>query len=133
MGDTTARAKLIKRVNRKAWWRTCLPSKKAIRDRGLFFASSFEEAEFYGRPLDTPFRVQIKNPLVGSFAHVQKKLLGHYEPRIHTIKQIFARDRLIRKHAGILGFDSIIVLSEKGYRNFCADGTLPRSIELNVF
>lgn len=133
MEDTNTRKKLIQRVNRKTWWRTCLPSKKAIHDRGLFFASSFEEAEFYGRPLDTPFRVRIKNPIIGHFCHIQKQLLGNTVELDDTISGIFTHDGLLKERAQQQGFDSIIVISESGHKKYCLENRLPRSMELNVF
>lgn len=133
MNRTAAREKLIARVNRKLWWRTCLPDEKAIRDRGLFFASSFEEAEFYGRPLDTPFRVKIKSPIVGSFVYIQKRLLGKNFTYDDTVKAIFAHDKLLKRCAQLFGFDSIIVLSAHGHKKFYSEKRLPKSVELNVF
>lgn len=133
MEDKLTRQKLINRVNRKAWWRTCLPSKRAIRDRGFFFASSFEEAESYGRPLDTPFRVKIENPIIGSFAYIQKQLLGKTVEYKDTIKAIFAHDKLLKEHARKQGFDSIILLSENGFRKYRKENKLPRQMELNIF
>lgn len=133
MEDTNTRKKLIQRVNRKAWWRTCLPSKKAIRDRGLFFTSSFEEAEFYGRPLDTPFRVKIENPIIGSFAYIQKQLLDKTVKYEDTIKTIFDHDKLLKERAHKQGFDSIIVLSGSGHRQYYRGNKLPRNMELNIF
>ena len=133
MEDKITRQKLINRVNRKAWWRTCMPNKKAIRDRGLFFASSFEEAEFYGRPLDTPFRVRIENPIIGHFDHIQKQLLCNTVEFNDTITGIFVHDKLLKERAQQQGFDSIIVISESSHKKYCLENRLPRSMELNVF
>jgi hypothetical protein len=37
----------------------------AFKKRGKFFASTFAQAEFYGRPNDEPERVNIGNPVYG--------------------------------------------------------------------
>jgi hypothetical protein len=57
--------KLVSHINRKDWWHVPPLDPDAYRKRGKFLASSFAEAELYGRPLDTPQRVTIANPLVG--------------------------------------------------------------------
>jgi hypothetical protein len=49
----------------------------AYSKRGRFFASSFAEAEFYGRPLDDPQRVIIAKPLVGDESAIAK-ILGFF-------------------------------------------------------
>lgn len=130
--NKNARDRLINCVNHKAWWRTHLPSKQAIRERGLFLASSFREAEFYGRPLDIPFRVKVRNPLVGSFAYIERRLLGNCTPSVDTVGQIFARDKLMKVRAEALGFDSIVTLSERGYFRYKRENVVPRLMELNV-
>jgi hypothetical protein len=43
--------RIVAHVNRKAWWHLPPQDPMAYRKRGKFFASSFAEAEFYGRPL----------------------------------------------------------------------------------
>lgn len=50
-------AKLIAHINRKSWWHVPPRDPRAYERRGKFYASSFREAEFYGRPLDDPERV----------------------------------------------------------------------------
>lgn len=46
--------KLVASVNRKSWWHVPPVDPDAYLKRGKFLASSFEAAEFYGRPLDEP-------------------------------------------------------------------------------
>jgi hypothetical protein len=43
--------RIVAHVNRKAWWHVPPQDPMAYSKRGKFFASSFAEAEFYGRPL----------------------------------------------------------------------------------
>lgn len=52
--------KVTAHLNRKKWYRTALPDAQAIKDRGVFYASSYREAEFYGRPLDDPFTPEFR-------------------------------------------------------------------------
>ena len=56
---------LIARVNRKSWWHVKPAEASAYRKRGKFLASTFQEAEFYGRPGDCPEKVTIASPVVG--------------------------------------------------------------------
>jgi hypothetical protein len=44
--------KLVRHINRKAWWHVPPRDPRAYEKRGKFLASSFREAEFYGRPHD---------------------------------------------------------------------------------
>ncbi|HUI43784.1 MAG TPA: hypothetical protein VL523_17625 [Terriglobia bacterium] len=60
---TEPRQKLIAHINRKAWWHVPPRDPSAYRKRGKFYASSFAEAEFWGRPLDRPERAATPNPL----------------------------------------------------------------------
>jgi len=66
--------RLVAHVNRKHWWHCPPQDSKSYRKRGKFFASSFAEAELYGRPLDGPQRVEVSNPLVGSEDHILDSL-----------------------------------------------------------
>jgi len=103
----------------------------------MFLASSFEEAEFYGRPLDQPKRVRIANPLVGDEASIHLRLFG--TPLVvfegswkATLRWRFALDAKMKRQAIKLGYDSIVILSPIGF-NQLKLGKIPRSIELNVF
>ncbi len=58
--------RLVSHINRKHWWHCPPQDPKSYKKRGKFFASSFAEAELYGRPLDESQRVEVSNPLVGS-------------------------------------------------------------------
>lgn len=68
------RDKLILHVSRKYWWHSPPGDPKAYQKRGKFYASSFEEAEFWGRPLDVPARVNVKNPLIGDERTIMTRL-----------------------------------------------------------
>jgi len=62
--ETTPRDKLLARINRKDWWHVPPADPKAYPKRGKFLASTFREAKFWGRPLDTPIRVSVANPII---------------------------------------------------------------------
>ncbi len=66
--------RIVAHVNRKGWWHVPPQDPMAYSKRGKFFASSFSEAEFYGRPLDEPQRVVIAKPLVGDEQAIAKAL-----------------------------------------------------------
>lgn len=48
------KALIIANVNRKKWWHVPPRNPDAYEKKGMFLASSFKEAEFWGRPLDLP-------------------------------------------------------------------------------
>src|ERR1700683_3374384 len=68
--------KLIAHVNRRNWWHVPPQDPSAYSKRGKFLASSFAEAEFWGRPLDEPMKVKISNPLIGDEATIERELFG---------------------------------------------------------
>lgn len=138
--------KLVKHINRKDWWHCPPEDPKAYEKRGQFLASSFAAAEFWGRPLDTPIRVTIANPLVGDEPSVQKELFDKVIPeppddgKPDTLHKINARlawrfslDAKMKQAAQRKGYDSIVILSPSAFAKFKAEGKIPRSIELNVF
>lgn len=125
--------KLVAHVNRKAWWHVPPRDATAYSKRGKFFASSFSEAEFWGRPLDAPQKVVVKRPLVGDEDTIERALLGHrvsYEDI--DVEERWDTDAKMRGAALAKGYDSIVLMTSKAYAKFKASGTLPRSMELNV-
>lgn len=125
--------KLISYINSHNWWRTALPDEKAVKARGLFYASSYREAEFYGRPIDTPFNVNVKNPLFGDEAHIMQTLgLPLSSPEI-SIKERFALDSKMMYLATAKDYDSIALVTTKGYEFYIKTSAIPRSIELQIF
>lgn len=125
--------KLIKHINRKAWWHVPPIDNKAYKKRGKFFACSFSEAEFYGRPEDIPTRVRIAAPIVGDDRYIETELIGRVEssPSMSIPKRL-ALDGKLRRAALRQGFDSILLLTPNAFRQFNRNGTIPRSMELNV-
>jgi hypothetical protein len=126
-------AKLISYINSHSWWRTALPDEKAVKARGIFYASSFKDAEFYGRPIDTPFRVNVTNPLFSDEPRIMEFLgLSLPSPNI-SIKERFALDAKMMKLAALKGYDSIALTTPKAYEKYMVTNRIPGSIELQVF
>jgi hypothetical protein len=124
--------RIVAYVNRKAWWHVPPQDPMAYRKRGKFFASSFSEAEFYGRPLDEPQRVIIAKPLVGDEQAIAKVLGIPPQHAGMSLEKIAARDVLWRNAALAKGFDSIVSMTPKAFARLASDGKLPRSLELNL-
>ena len=125
--------KLIRYINYHKWWRTGIPDEKAIKARGLFYASSYKDAEFYGRPIDTPFSVNVKNPLFGDETHIMQLLGLPLLSPVGSIKERFALDAKMMRHAIAKNYDAIALFTTNGYEKYLKNGTTPRSIELQVF
>jgi hypothetical protein len=124
---------LVACINRKKWWHVLPASASAYKKRGKFFASTFKEAEFYGRPLDNPERVNIASPFVCDNRSIEKELLGRIVSRDGiSYEEIVEIDAKLRKAALERGYDSIVLFSEKAFQQFRESGKVPRSIELNV-
>lgn len=126
-------AKLIVHINSHKWWRTALPDEKTVEARGVFYASSFRDAEFYGRPIDTPFSVNVKNPLLGDETHIMQTLGLPLPSQDISISERFALDSKMMVLATAKGYDSIALMTTKGYEAHSRTGAVPRSIELQVF
>jgi hypothetical protein len=125
--------KLIAHVNRKDWWHVPPRDPSAYSKRGKFLASSFKEAEFWGRPLDEPQRVTIARPLIGDEETIEKSLLGRRVSRDDiTMEKRWALDARIKKAALAFGYDSIVLMTTQAFSVFNGIGTLPRSMELNI-
>jgi len=129
--------KLVSHINRKGWWHVPPMDPGAYRKRGKFLASSFAEAELYGRPLDTPQRVTIANPLVGDEPSVCRALFGkgvsfpQAEDRSYLEKRL-ALDARMKRAAADRGYDSIVIMPPRTFGLFRNTGKIPRSIELNI-
>ena len=129
--------KLIARINRKDWWHVPPSDPDAYNKRGMFLASTFREAEFWGRPLDKPIRVNVVNPIIGDESTIQNELgvvppkyPGDDSPRL--LKWRWDLDATLKKRALSKGHDAIVLLSSAGYAQFLAEGKIPLSIELNL-
>lgn len=134
MRNTRRRAceKLVAHVNRKNWWHVPPVDPKAYVMRGKFLASSFREAEFWGRPLDEPQKVIVTRPLIGDERTISKALRIPPQHDGMTLRQIAAHDALWRNAALKKGFDSSLLMAPTCFSEFKANGKLPRSLELNI-
>ena len=66
---------LIDKINKSEWWHVSPRDPNAYSKRGKFLASTYQQAEFYGRPNDIPEKVRISNPVYGfSEIEILKKL-----------------------------------------------------------
>lgn len=125
--------KIVAHLNRKSWWHVPPVDKGACRERGKFLASSFREAEFWGRPLDDPQKVSIVVPLIGDEKTIETRLLGKcVSCEGFTMEKRWKLDARMKKRALRRGYDSILLMSSKGFSKLNATGKLPRSLELNV-
>jgi hypothetical protein len=132
---------LIKKVNQSSWWHVPPRDLHAYEKRGKFLASTYLQAEFYGRPNIEPEQVCINNPVYGfSELEILKKLFGPngrkylnevikeekdwYNKRIELDSKMFFA-------AKTQGYDAIILMTEAG-RKALQKGRKPNSIELNL-
>jgi hypothetical protein len=125
--------KVIALVNRKKWWHVPPRDPDAYRKRGKFLASSFAEAEFWGRPLDEPLRVTASRTLFGDELTIEKALFGvrmSYEGI--AMEARFGLDKRIKRAALAKGYDSILLMSPRAFQRFRSIRRLPRTLELNV-
>jgi hypothetical protein len=126
--------KLIAHVNRKHWWHVPPRDTAAYRKRGKFLASSFSEAEFWGRPLDQPQRVSIVRPLVGDEQTIEETLFGQRLSRDDiSLDERWRFDARIKKAALAHGYDSVLLMTPKAFIELKTKGRVPRHMELNVF
>jgi len=136
--------KLIQRINRKDWWHVPPVDSASYSKRGKFLASTFREAEFWGRPNDTPERVTVTNPLIGDEETIERTLLGRYEskdwPEIDEdiaagepfSARRYALDAELYQAGRARGYDAIVLLSPANFAKFKTEGRIPLSIELNL-
>ncbi|RJQ33139.1 MAG: hypothetical protein C4562_01620 [Actinobacteria bacterium] len=135
---------LIEKINKSEWWHVPPRDKNAYKKRGKFLASTFHQAEFYGRPNDEPESVEISNPIFGFSeleilmklfsANIARTLLnnlpdvggagGWYKERI-------ALDAKMYKQAKCKGFDAIVLIAPSG-KHSLLNNRKPNSIELNL-
>jgi hypothetical protein len=125
--------RIVAHVNRKLWWHVPALDPNAYCSRGKFLASSFGEAEFWGRPLNDPQKVTVKALLVGDEATIEKKLFGRrVSTEELTIDQRFKLDARMKRAALAKGYDSILLMARRTFCTFISTGKIPRSLELNI-
>ncbi len=125
--------RMIAFVNRKSWWHVLPRDANAYRKRGKFLASSFKDAEFWGRPLDEPERVAIVRPLIGDEGKIECMLFGRKASHEDfSLDQRWRLDAKMRRAALSRGYDSIVLMSPSAFARWNSTGQLPRDLELNV-
>lgn len=125
-------AKLLAYVNRKEWWHVPPSDRNAYRKRGKFLASTFREAEFYGRPLDRAERVCVKRPLIGDENLIARVLKIPAQRPGMSIRKISQHDAAWRNAALAKGYDSILLMARESFVTFKRTGQIPQSLELNL-
>jgi hypothetical protein len=132
-GVNSNRETLIAKINRKHWWHVAPSNVRAYDKRGKFYSSSFSEGEFWGRPLDTPERVRIQNPVIGDEPEVWRVLFDK-SPRFPGINHgrvlhwRWKLDARMKTAALKKGHDAIVIMSTAAFKKYVA-GKLPRRIE----
>jgi hypothetical protein len=125
--------RLIAFVNRKAWWHVPPRDPNAYRKRGKFLASSFREAEFWGRPLMNPLKVSVKRILVGDERTIERRLFGRRVSNENiTMEERWKLDARMKSEALRLGYDSILLMSPQAFAGLRSNAKIPRSLELNI-
>jgi len=124
--------RIVAHVNRKKWWHVPPQDTGAYKKRGKFLASTFSEAEFYGRPIDVPKRVTIARPLVGDERTIARVLGIPPQREGMSLEEIATHDAGWRNAGLAKGFDSIVLMSPTAFAKFKTDGKPPRSLELNI-
>ena len=134
---------LVKKINSSLWWHVPPQDRNAYKKRGKFLASSFRQAEFYGRPKDVPEKVSISNLLYGfSEMEIMKTLFPNEYKDLHKsvtnddhdrewYKQRIELDAKIYKRARKMGYDAIALLTPNA-RKRLEKNRKPHSIELNL-
>ena len=118
--ETGPKEKLIARIIRKDWLHIPPSDPQASQLCGMFLASTFREAEFWGRFLDTPIRVNIGNPLIGDEDAIQTELyvIPPQYPGDDSSRLLEWRWRLdakLNEAALTKEYDAIVLLSSNGY------------------
>ncbi|MBI2098502.1 hypothetical protein HYW39_02565 [Candidatus Curtissbacteria bacterium] len=136
---------LINKINNSLWWHVPPRDPEAYKKRGKFFASTFNQAEFYGRPNDVPEKVSISNPLYGFSEFEIVKVLfpdetvAEFETFLSAgsdYKESWYEERIrwdakMYRKAREMGYDAIVLFGSNG-RKYLEKNRKPHSIELNL-
>lgn len=132
---------LIEKINKSDWWHVPPTDKLAYKKRGKFLASTYHQAEFYGRPNIYPEKVKIENPVFGfsEFAilkalfgqAVEVKRLKDSDYDYNSYKKRIALDAAMFQKAKSLRYDAIVLICKSGKKSLMQNRK-PHSIELNL-
>jgi len=133
---------LIEKINQSNWWHVLPIVPNAYKERGKFLASTYLQAEFYGKPNVEPEKVNIQNPI---FGFSEEEILAHLfgkekagrlldfvlQGDDEQYKRRITLDKKMHDRAKKLGYDSIVLMTEQGKKSL-QKKRKPNSIELNV-
>lgn len=131
---------LIEKINKSVWWHVTPKDVNAYKKRGKFLASTYKQAEFYGRPNDIPEKVSISNPVYGCseieilkslFPKNYKKLFSKISDDVGGYVSRISLDAKMFKKAKKMGYDAIVLLGSNGVE-YLLRNRKPHSIELNL-
>lgn len=132
---------IIAKLNKSEWWHVSPRDTNAYKKRGKFLASTYKQAEFYGRPNDVSEKILIKNPVYGfSEIEILKKLFpSEYKDIMLSVdeeskdwyEQRIALDAAMFRKAKSLGHDAIVLFGATG-RKHLKMNRKPPAVELNL-
>ncbi len=132
---------LINKINRSLWWHVIPKDSAAYKKRGKFFASTYKQAEFYGKPNDVPEKIEVLNPICGiSEINILKILFPTNYKKLHASVIDDSKDwynRRIRldsemyQKAKNMGYDAIVLFGSNSNRCLMKNRK-PHSMELNL-
>jgi len=132
---------LIQKINQSDWWHVPPSDPGAYNKRGKFLASTYRQAELFGKPNLEPVKVEIRNPIWG-FSEIELLKQLFKSNGTNMLKNInvddkdfyqkrLALDANMHKKAKLLGYDSIVLMTKQG-KIALQKGQKPKSIELNL-
>jgi len=133
---------LIQKINQSLWWHVTPADPDAYKKRGKFLASTYAQAEFYGRPNDNPEKIKISNPLCEiSEVQILKRLFPQeyqslfFDVTVNSTEDYYQKrielDAKIYQQAKRLGYDAVVLLGKGSFKQIALNKK-PRSIELNL-
>lgn len=87
MNDLEIKQVLITKINKSKWWHVPPQDSDAYQKRGKFLASTYHQAEFYGRPNIESEKAYIQNPVFG-FSEVEILKIIFSKEEIKAILQL---------------------------------------------
>lgn len=136
---------LIAKINKSGWWHVPPRDKNAYKKRGKFLASTYLQAEFYGRPIMEPEKIDVQNPVFGfSENEILNQLFEDHElelvlklhndlakTKISAYEKRIVLDGLMYQKAKHLEYDAIVLMTKSG-KKALERSHKPRCIELNL-
>jgi len=134
---------MIAKINKSLWWHVTPSDPDAYKKRGKFLASTYLQAEFYGRPNDDPEKVNINRPVWG---YSEKEILMKLFPDNHEellsevrvgpedanwYSKRIELDRKMHEEAKTRGYDAIVLLCWNA-KSYLLRNCKPPAIELNL-